>query len=300
MRLKDSLSERTALDIGLKTGRRTELDKCCALSFFYGVMLFSKKLDKETMTISLENEKLLEICTYIMIHHFLAVPSVRQIEKGGRKRFEVSFKRELVGKDLSEKLFDGEKDLSFAEVCQNCRRFFLRGVFLSSGNITDPERDYRIEFVLTDKSLAEALIEFLKPITSAKLLKRDAFSVVYVKGRERVEAVCTVIGAESVTLDIIEKSIEKETMSSLNRSCNCENANIKKTVSASVEVRHAIKKLRDSGKFSSLPDELKKTAELREKYPEESLQSLALLYEGGISRSGLNHRMKKLIEISKE
>lgn len=300
MRLKDSLSERTALDVGLVTGRRTELDKCCALAFFYGVMLFSKKLDKETMTISLENEKLLEICTYIMIHHFLAVPSVRELERGGKRRFEVSFKRELVGKDLSEKLFDDEKDLSFIEVCQNCRRFFLRGVFLASGNITDPERDYRIEFVLSDKSLSDALVEFLKPITSAKLLKRGSLSVVYVKGRERVEAVCTVIGAESVTLDIIEKSIEKETMSSLNRSCNCENANIKKTVSASVEVRHAIKKLRDSGKFSSLPDELKKTAELREKYPEEPLASLALLYEGGISRSGLNHRMKKLIEISKE
>ena len=89
-------------------------------------------------------------------------------------------------------------------------------------------------------------------------------------------------------------------MNALNRACNCENANTQRTVSASVEVRFAIKRLRESGRFNSLPDELKKTAELREKYPEESLSDLVLLYEGGISRSGLNHRMKKLVELSKE
>ena len=115
-----------------------------------------------------------------------------------------------------------------------------------------------------------------------------------------MESFCTLIGAERVSLDIIEKSIEKDKMNALNRACNCENANTKKTVSASVDVRFAIKKLRESGKFNSLPDELKKTAELRERYPDESLSSLVLLYEGGISRSGLNHRMKKLVELSKE
>lgn len=297
-RIRESLSEKTAKEIGLFSPAK--VDKCCALAFFYGVMLFSKKLDKRTMTISLENEKLLEICTFIMIHHFLALPSVREIERGGKRRFEVSFNRDLVGKDLSELLFDKERDFAFATLCDNCKRLFLRGAFLSAGNITDPDRDYRLEFVLSDESSARALAEFINPIASAKILKRESFFVVYIKGRERVEGICTFMGAESVTLDIIEKSIEKETMNSLNRSCNCENANIKKTVSASVEVRHAIKKLRDSGKFSSLPDELKKTAELREKYPEEPLASLALLYEGGISRSGLNHRMKKLVELSKE
>ena len=301
MRVKEELSKKTAVEIGLEPNGRIRIkDKCCALSFFYGVMLLSKKLDKTTMTISLQNEKLLEICTYIMIHHFLALPSVREVERSGKKRFEVSFNRDLVGKDLSEKLFDEEKNFHFTIACDDCAKYFMRGAFLSPGNINDPQRDYRVEFVLNDSGTARSLVRFLTPFTEARLLKRGAAYVVYIKGSERVESFCALIGAEDVTLDIIEKSIEKDKMNSLNRACNCENANIKKTVSASVDVRFAIKKLKENGKFSLLPDELKKTAELREKYPDESLSSLALLYEGGISRSGLNHRMKKIIELSKD
>ena len=301
MTVKEKLSEKTAKGIGLHGINKGKLtDKCCSLAFFYGVTLLSKKLDKETMTLSLDNEKLLEICTYIMIQHFLAVPTVRERERAGKRKFEVSFKKELVGQDLHDKFFDEELDFSFASVCPNCLSFFLRGAFLGAGNITDPERDYRVEFVLGDKKTAESFLKFLSPYIEGKLTKRGTSYVVYIKGSERVESFFTLIGAESVSLDIIERTIEKETMNSLNRSCNCENANTKKTVTASVEVCYAIKKLRESGKYSSLPDELKKTAELREKYPEEPLSSLALLYEGGISRSGLNHRMKKLVELSKE
>ena len=284
MQVKESLSKKTALEIGLDNSR-SSIDKCCALSFYYGVMLLCKSLDKKSMTVSFDNEKLLEICTYVMIHHFLALPTVKEIKKGDKIKFEVSFKRDLVGMDLSDKLFDENLDFSFTLLCDKCAGYFLRGAFLASGNIADPQRDYRIEFVLGDINLARAFLKFLKGYTEARLLKRGSSYVVYVKGSERVESFCTLVGAERVSLDIIEKSIEKDKMNALNRACNCENANTKKTVSASVDVRFAIKKLRESGKFNSLPDELKKTAELREKYPDESLSSLVLLYEGGISRS---------------
>lgn len=299
-KVKKALSETTAVEIGLETGEIKTVNKCCALSFFYGAMLFSKKLNKDTMTISLENEKLLEILTYIMIHHFLAKPTVRQIEKGGKTKFEVSFKRELIAKDLAEILFDDSEVMPYYFECKNCLKYFVRGAFLTSGNITDPERDYRVEFVLGSLFLAKSLCEYIKGYIEAKITKRGSSYVVYIKGSERIETFCALIGAKTVAFDVIEKTIEKDKKNALNRQCNCDSANIKKTVSASVDVRLAIKKLRDSGKFSSLPDELKKTAELREEYPEESLSSLALLYEGGISRSGLNHRMKKLIELSKD
>ena len=103
MTVKEKLSEKTAKGIGLHGINKGKLtDKCCSLAFFYGVTLLSKKLDKETMTLSLENEKLLEICTYIMIQHFLAVPTVRERERAGKRKFEVSFKKELVGQDLRD------------------------------------------------------------------------------------------------------------------------------------------------------------------------------------------------------
>lgn len=301
--VKEQLCRRTAYEVGLDAVSPDEMikkrcDKCCALAFFYGVTMFSRRLDRETMTLSVENERLLEICTYIMIQYFLAVPDVREVEKGGRTRFEVTFGRDLVGRELFERLSDGERDFGFACSCNDCTRYFLRGAFLASGTIADPASDYRVEFVLKDRGLAEGLADFIGSELSPKTTKRRQDYVTYIKGNERVESLCTIIGAETVTLDIIEKSIEKETMNALNRSCNCENANLKKTVDASVKLRLAIKKLRDEGRFDSLPEELRVTAELREQYPDASLSSLCTMFEGGISRSGLNHRLKKIIEIS--
>ncbi|MBR6633188.1 MAG: DNA-binding protein WhiA [Clostridia bacterium] len=302
--VKERLCARTAFEVGLEAvapdafSKRCE--KCCALAFFYGVTLFSRRLERETMTLSIENEALLEICTYVMIHYFLAQPEVRQTERSGKKRFEVSFGRDLVGYELFEKLRDEEKDFAFALECESCKKYFLRGAFLSAGTISDPKSDYRIEFLLKDMKNAEALADFIGSEFSPRISKRRSDCVVYIKGNERTESFCTFIGAESVTLDIIEKSIEKETMNALNRSCNCEHANMKRTVNASVQIRQAIKKLRDSGKFATLSDDLKLTAELREQYPEASLSQLATMTEGGISRSGINHRLKKLIELSEE
>lgn len=302
--VKEYLCRKTAYEVGLDTHApdpsARKCNKCCALAFFYGVTLFSKRLKKETMTLSIENESLLEICTYIMIHHFLAQPDVRQKEKAGKVRFEVTFGRDLIGHELFERLSDSEKDFGFACECEGCLRYFLRGAFLSSGNLYDPSLDYRAEFLIKDANTADALVDFIGEELAPKTAKRHSDHVVYIKGNERTESFCTVIGAEKAALDIINASIEKETMNALNRSCNCEAANMRKTVNASVQIRYAIQKLRDSGVFESLPDDLKQTAELREQYPEASLSELAKMTEDGISRSGINHRLKKLIELSEE
>lgn len=302
--VKDFLCRKTAYEVGLDgtapdtTSKRC--DNCCALAFFYGVTVFSRRLKRETMTLTIENEKLLEICTYIMIHHFLAAPDVRQTERGGKTRFEVTFGRDLVGHELTEILDSSEKDFSFACQCEDCVRMFVRGAFLSAGNITDPDLDYRVEFLLKDPSTAEGLADFIGEYFSPKIAKRRSDYVVYVKGGERVEEFFAIIGAEKVALDIMATSIEKETMNALNRSCNCESANMQKTVNASVVGCHAIQKLRDSGRLDTLPDELKEVAFLRETFPEASLTELAARTDGRISRSSINRRMKKLIELSEE
>lgn len=302
--VKAYLCRKTAYEVGLgKLPPDTvskKCDKCCALAFFYGVTLFSRRLERETMTLSIENEELLEICTYIMIHHFLAKPEVRQTQRGGKLKFEVTFGRDLVGHELSLQLGDDEKDFSFACTCDRCPEYFVRGAFLSSGTLADPSLDYRVEFLLKDMATAEALSDFLGESFSPKTVKRKKDFVVYVKGNERTEELCTAMGAQKAALDIIAASIEKQTMNELNRSCNCEAANMKKTVNASVQIRLAIQKLKDSGKFDTLPDDLKETAVLREANPEASLSELARMTEGALTRSGINHRLKKIIELAEE
>ena len=302
--VKAYLCRKTAYEVGLgKTPPDSmvkKCDTCCALAFFYGVTLFSRRLSRETMTLSIDNEELLEICTYIMIHHFLAKPDVRQTERGGKVKFEVSFGRDLVGHELSYMLDDEEKDFSFACVCERCPEFFVRGAFLSAGTLSDPSLDYRVEFLLKDMSGARALSDFLGEAFSPKTVKRKSDFVVYVKGNERTEELCTAMGAQKAALDIITASIEKQTMNELNRSCNCEAANMRKTVNASVQLRLAIQKLRDEGRFDMLPDDLKETALLREQHPDASLSELSRMTEGALTRSGINHRLKKIIELAEE
>ena len=262
--------------------------------------MLSRRLNRDTMTLSIENEGLLEICTYIMIQYFLAQPEVRETVIRGKNCFEVTFGRDLVGQELLDILDSEEKDFSFACECEDCVRYFVRGAFLSAGNITDPDHDYRVEFLLKDIKTAEALSDFIGEYFSPKTVKRRNDHVVYIKGGERVEEFFTVIGAEKVALDIMATSIEKETMNIINRTCNCESANMRKRVNASVTACHAIQRLRDSGRFDGLPDELKEIALLREEYPDASVTELSEKTGGRISRSGISRKMKKLIELSEE
>ena len=211
-KVKELLCRKTAVEVGLDSeAENTSLkrcDKCCALAFFYGVTLVSRRLKPETMTLSIENESLLEICTYIMIHHFLAKPDVKQIERSGKVRFEVTFGRDLIGRELFEKLNDDEKDFSFVCECEDCYRFFLRGAFLSTGMVYDPASDYRVEFIMKDSTNAKALTEFIGRYFAPKIIKRRSDYIVYIKGGERTEEFCALIGAESTAMDIINKSIE--------------------------------------------------------------------------------------------
>lgn len=302
--VKDFLCRKTAFEVGLgwgiPDGTSKKCDRCCALAFFYGVTVVSRRLNRETMTLSIENESLLEICTYIMIQHFLAKPEVKETVIRGKNCFEVTFGRDLVGHELLEILNSEEKDFSFACECEDCVRYFVRGAFLSAGNITDPDHDYRVEFLLKDIKNAEALSEFIGDYFSPKTVKRRNDYVVYIKGGGRVEEFFTIIGAEKVALDIMETSIEKETMNIINRTCNCESANMRKRVNASVNACHAIQILRDSGRFESLPDEFKEVAILRESYPDASVTELSEKTNGRLSRSGICRKIKKIIELSEE
>ena len=179
---------------------------------------------------------------------------------------------------------------------------FFRGIFLACGTVTDPDISYHVEFITPGESEAQALFSFLLVEgKEARLIERRSNFVVYIKGSERISDLFAEMGAGKYSLDIIEKSIEKEIKNNLNRSCNCENANIRKTVSASVEFKMAVEKIKECGMWNTLTEDLRQVAELRLAHPEASLSELCLLDEKtGLSRSGLNHRLKKIISIAKE
>ncbi len=299
--VKEYLCERTSNDAGLtRSGKDKRISRCCIEAFLSGALLFSKKYSLADRTLTVDSAPFSELLTYIFINNMHFVTSVTQKTYRSRELFEVRVEGREAEKFFSR--FAESFDLSDLITCEECAQYFLRGVFLACGTVTSPDISYHAEFIAPSEELAGALYSyFLVEGREARLIKRRNNHVVYIKGSERLSDLFTEIGATPYAFDVIEKSIEKETRNNINRSCNCENANTKRTVSAFLEFKMAVEKIKGRGEWNSLSKELREAAELRLAYPDASLSELCLYSEAGtISRSGLNHRLKKIIEIAKE
>lgn len=180
----------------------------------------------------------------------------------------------------------------------------LKGAFLSSGYIVDPISDYHFEIDIKNKACGDYIFNILSLLEfTPKIIKRKKINmyVIYLKESEQISFFLQLIGANRAYLKFEEILIEKDVRNNINRTVNCEAANIKKTVKSSMEQIEAIEKIKKSGKYDSLTEKLKYTASLRLKYKDESLDKISKITAGTdnyISKSGLKHRLDKLIEIA--
>ncbi|MDE6731699.1 MAG: DNA-binding protein WhiA [Oscillospiraceae bacterium] len=178
---------------------------------------------------------------------------------------------------------------------------FLRGVFVSCGSITDPNKEYHLEIVLPVLSRTERLRRFIEEHGIAvKLTIRGKTPVLYIKESGVIEDFLTYIGAGNHALEIMRVKIEKDFRNRVNRSVNCDSANLDKTVAASEKSRRDIELIGEKIGLAALKPELRETARLRLENPEASLSELCELFDPPISRSGLNHRLKKLARMAEE
>ena len=298
---KDYLCEKTSVDAGFsKGGKDKKINRCCVEAFLSGALLFSKKHLFSNNILTVDSAPFSELLTYLFVSVMHFDTEVSEKKSRNKTLFEVRLDGEGTEEFISK--LSPPFDLSDFIVCPACTEYFLRGIFLSCGTVTDPDISYHLEFITPGEEYADALFSFLLVEgVEARLIERRGTFVVYIKGSERISDFFTEIGAGRFALDVIEKSIEKEIKNNINRSCNCENANTKKTVSAFVEFRMAAEKIKQKGMWNTLPEALRYAAELRLAHPDASLSELCLLDEKGqLSRSGLNHRLKKIMSIAKE
>ncbi len=180
-----------------------------------------------------------------------------------------------------------------------CRESFIRGAFLAGGSITDPEKRYHLEFV-TDHYMVSREITalFVDMGFEPKCVVRGGNYIMYFKQSSVIEDLLTTIGAPVAAMGVMSAKIEKDMTNTVNRKVNCDTANVTKTVEASAAQMAAIKKLREYMAFDELPARLRETAQLREKYPELALSELARVAVPPVTKSCLNHRLRKLVEIS--
>jgi DNA-binding protein WhiA len=178
----------------------------------------------------------------------------------------------------------------------------LKGAFLAGGSVTDPAKGYHIELTTTHNSVARECNSLMNEVLGVqpKSAVRSGGYVLYLKQSDLISDCLTYLGAPIAAMGIIEAKLEKELNNKVNRRCNCDDANTSKVVEAAQEQLAAIRILKGKGLYEQLPIKLLKAAEAREENPEASLVELAALMQPPISKPAMNHRLKKLVQISRE
>lgn len=271
------------------------------LSEIYGMLLFSKHFCKNNgIILKTENKIICEKFAELISSIFNIITDI-QIQK---KSFYTLIIPNENDRSVILDHFKIDRDnlhLNREHLKNSLLASFLRGVFLSCGNLAEPSINYHLEWSVKSRDLANILQEvILKTNLSLHVnyTQKKSSYLVYLKSYDNIVDFLAFIGSQARVMDIIQVKMVKEVRNQINRTTNFETANINKTAIAATEQILAIKKLKKSKKFESLSPELKELANLRLNNPQMSLKELGENLSIKISRSGVNHRLKRLIELS--
>lgn len=205
---------------------------------------------------------------------------------------------------------DVEISSAFEEQIQNLNKIkeqeemaikaLTRGIFLGSGSVNNPEKKYHLEIILSSKKNANIIKNLLlkMQIKFKELERKNGYSL-YIKEGEEISKFLAFIGANSSVLKFEEIRVIRDMKNNVNRKVNCETANLNKTINAAVKQIDAIKKIKARGNFENLSENLREIANLRLENPDASLVELGQMLKNPIGKSGVNHRLNQLIELSK-
>lgn len=198
-----------------------------------------------------------------------------------------------LNKQIKEKILN-EKQI-------NLLRDMIRGLFLGSGSINNPENKYHLEMILSNEYNLIFTLNILEKlgVNAKKLITKNKYSL-YIKEGEEISKFLALIGASKAVLKFEDIRIKREMRGKVNRIVNCEAANLNKTINASVAQISAIQKLKKTGQFARLDDNLKEIANLRLENPDMALIDLGKLLDKPLGKSGVNYRLKKIMELADE
>ncbi|MGB8954725.1 MAG: DNA-binding protein WhiA [Tumebacillaceae bacterium] len=237
------------------------------------------------------------------VHAELLVRKKMRLKKNNIYMMRVPFQVQEILEDLcianeNMTFIAGINPALVKKVC--CRRSYLRGAFLAGGSVNDPEgSSYHLEIASTDDDHSEALLEQINKYgLNAKLIDRKNSYVVYLKEVEKIIEFLNIIGAHQALLRFEDIRIVKGMRNQVNRLVNCETANLNKTIEASVRQIENIRLLQRAMGLENLPQKLRDVAELRLQYPDINLKELGEMLPGKVSKSGVNHRLRKLDDLA--
>ena len=181
-----------------------------------------------------------------------------------------------------------------------CRKAYLRGIFLGTGSVNSPEKGYHLEFVCGSENLARDLRRLINTFDdlSAKITQRKDRYVVYMKNSQYISDTLAIMGAHSKVLEYEDVKIKKELVNQAVRMTNCDTANTDRTLDASQRQLDAIRRIERTGGLDALPPKLRELALLRQYNPEASLTQLGEMMSPPLKKSGVNNRMKRILDFA--
>lgn len=284
---------------------KTEYEKnCCKKSLLYGMALFSKSFSYKCISFQTENESTVMLFK-ALLKELCNIDSDIIVSPSG-KSFTVNIDNKAAAGKLMAYFGHNERETSLRInvsnfICQHCQNAFLAGVFLSCGTVSSPEKDYHLEYTVAYLNLSKSLITLLQELElSPKLTNRKGYNIIYFKESEAIEDCLYIMGAAASMFDMMNVKIVKEIRNSANRKANCEAANIEKMVNAASPQIAAILKIQDKKGLEFLSPTLREMARIRLENPDSSLSELALMFNPPLSKSGINHRLKRIVKIAEE
>ena len=279
---------------------------CCAVAEGCGVLLYASAFSATEVRIVTENDEFIARLPKLFQKAFgVKFDELPESGKSGKRVLRITREDKL---DAIWRALGYDRRAHFAlhlnfalleEEC--CRASFLRGAFLSGGSVTDPQKRYHLELATSHVQAGREVEALLRDMGfEPKNVMRQGGLITYFKSSEHIADLLTLIGAPGRALEIVSAKIEKEMRNTVNRRVNCDAANLDKTVTAALEQVEAFTRLTESGVINELPVKLQEVAVARLLQPELTLSELAATFDPPLTKSCLNHRIRKLMDIAKE
>ena len=301
------------MSISFSSAARTEICRelphkpCCARAECFGILLFCNSFQDSGIKIITESREFACILPKLFKKAFdLDFDSYPSLAAPGKLAFQIWEKDKMArimdafGFSVGDTLALHVNYPVVEEDC--CKVSFLRGAFLAGGSVTDPGKGYHMELATSHQCVARETELIVREVMdfAPKTALRGGAQVLYLKQSEQISDFLTCLGAPVAAMGIMEARLEKELNNTVNRRCNCDDANTSKVVEAAQEQLSVIRILREKGILDGLPEKLKQAAQAREQNPSASLTELAAMMEPPITKPAMNNRMKKLAAFAKE
>ncbi len=270
---------------------------CCRKAYLNGFLITSATHEEKHVTVRLSGVECRQVFMGLL-DKVLHTEGQMRACRGGGETYDITFVSSSAARYLNE--IDENSSIKEASLrCEECKKWFLRGIFLSSASLTDPAKAFRLD--LTPRCHLLKIAEYLASLGLAPLLsERRGKQILFYRKGEVIGDFFGMMGEMDVYFALQDEFFKRELGNLTNRQNNCTFGNLLRSVESSGELLDLLNRMKAKGLLSLLPDDLKITAELRLAYPEYTLTRLAAASVPPLTKSGLNHRLNRILEFARK